>query len=110
MAMRHKKVFGLMIVRGMAVRKMPTTMQEVTVRDGKGGKDRMTLFPEVIHTAMRDHLERVRMVHERDGADGDGCVSLPHALARTYPRWQRPITHRDVVVVSRSAAQATRDR
>ena len=43
---------------------------------------------------MRDHLERVRMVHERDVADGYGRVYLPHALARKYPtasrewRWQ----------------------
>jgi integron integrase len=69
-------------------------MPEVTVRDGKGEKDRLTLFPEAVHAVMREHLERVRIVHEKDLADGYGRVYLPHALARKYPnadrewRWQ----------------------
>jgi hypothetical protein len=57
-------------------------MQEVSVRDGKGEKDRMTLFPEALQTVMRDHRERVRMLHEHDLAAGYGRVYLPHALAR----------------------------
>jgi integrase len=38
---------------------------------------------------MRDHLERVRIVHEKDLADGYGRVYLPHALARKYPNAER---------------------
>jgi len=78
----------------LRVQDLDFSMQEVTVQDGKGDKDRLTLFPEAIHMVMRDHLERVRIMHEKDLADGYGRVYLPHALARKYPnaeqewRWQ----------------------
>ena len=78
----------------LRVQDLDFSMQEVTVRDDKGDKDRLTLFPEAIHVVMRDHLERVRIMHEKDLADGYGRVYLPHALARKYPnaeqewRWQ----------------------
>src|SRR5438094_330472 len=54
----------------------------------------MTLLPEALQTVMHDHLARVRMLHTHDLAAGSGRVSLPHALAHTYPhahrewRWQ----------------------
>jgi integron integrase len=67
---------------------------ELTVRAGKGGKDRCTVLPEVARAPLRAHLERVRALHGRDLARGDGRVALPHALARKWPdagrdwRWQ----------------------
>jgi integron integrase len=67
---------------------------EITVRDGKGGKDRMTMLPASIKPALKEQLRRARAVHERDLADGFGCVQLPDALERKYPaapaewRWQ----------------------
>jgi integron integrase len=67
---------------------------ELTVRDGKGGKDRVTMLPRALEPALRDQLRRARLLHERDLADGWGRVQLPHALARKYPaapaewRWQ----------------------
>ncbi len=57
-------------------------MNEITVRDGKGNKDRITLFPETIQPVLREHLERVKLVHEKDLADGYGSVYLPYALER----------------------------
>jgi len=87
---------GLRLIEGLRLRvqDIDFSLHEVIVRDGKGEKDRMTLFPEALHTVMRDHLERVRMLHEHDLAAGYGRVYLPHALARKYPhanqewRWQ----------------------
>lgn len=87
---------GLRLIEGLRLRvqDIDCSLHEVIVRDGKGEKDRITLFPEVLHTVMRDHLERVRMLHEHDLATGYGRVYLPHALARKYPhanrewRWQ----------------------
>jgi integron integrase len=87
---------GLRLIEGLRLRVQDVdfSLHEVSVRDGKGEKDRITLFPEAIHTVMRDHLERVRMLHEHDLAAGYGRVYLPHALARKYPnanrewRWQ----------------------
>ncbi len=59
-------------------------MNEITVRDGKGNKDRITLFPETIQPLLREHLERIKLIHEKDLADGYGRVYLPYALERKY--------------------------
>lgn len=58
---------------------------EITVRDGKGKKDRMTMLPETAKNALRSHLLRVRHLHESDVKGGNGRVWLPDALARKYP-------------------------
>src|SRR2546427_1123124 len=78
---------GLRLIEGLRLRVQDVdfSLQEVSVRDGKGEKDRITLLPEALHPVMRDHLERVRMLHEQDLAAGYGRVYLPHALARKYP-------------------------
>lgn len=54
----------------------------LTVRQGKGNRDRQTLFPEPLHTPMRRHLATVRAQHEQDLDAGAGYVALPGALAR----------------------------
>jgi integron integrase len=61
----------------------------VTVRDGKGGKDRVTMLPVNLAQPLQRHLERVRAQHEQDLEDGVGEVYLPHALARKYPQAAR---------------------
>src|SRR5262245_33176750 len=80
-------VSGLRLIEGLRLRvqDIDGSLHAVRVRDGKGDKDRPTLFPKAIHTVMRDHLECVRMLRAHDLAAGDRRVSLPHALARTYP-------------------------
>lgn len=57
----------------------------LAVRDGKGAKDRVTLLPEVLKQALKDHLQRIRQVHQRDLRQGYGVVHLPYALVRKYP-------------------------
>lgn len=67
---------------------------QIVVRDGKGGKDRVTMLPESLKGPLKDQLRRVEVVHKRDLADGWGRVVLPEALGRKYPnaaaewRWQ----------------------
>jgi integrase len=57
-------------------------------------KDRITMLPESLKSQLREHLKRVKVVLERDWADGWGRVMLPDALGRKYPnapkdrRWQ----------------------
>jgi len=63
--------------------------KQVTVRDGKGMKDRVTPFPDNLESLFRNHLERVKMIHEKDLAQGYGSVYLPNALARKYPKAER---------------------
>ena len=59
--------------------------RQLSVRDGKGGKDRSTLFPEPLHAPLRRHLEEVRTLFEKDMANGAAGVYLPNALERKFP-------------------------
>ena len=59
--------------------------QTVTVRSGKGGKDRVTLFPTSIHARMRVHLDSVRVQYLEDRRLDRPGVPLPNALERKYP-------------------------
>lgn len=67
---------------------------EITVHDGKGGKDRITMLPELLKNPLQEHLRKVKAIHERDLAEGWGRVLMPDALDRKYPnapkewRWQ----------------------
>ena len=64
-------------------------MNEITVRNGKGFKDRITLLPKPLQPALREHLERVKILHENDLAAGYGYVYLPYALERKYTNADR---------------------
>jgi integron integrase len=67
---------------------------QIMVRDGKGGKDRVTPLPTSLETQLKAHIEFVRALHQRDLAEGYGSVFLPHAYAEknsgaaTDWRWQ----------------------
>jgi len=67
---------------------------EITVRDGKGAKDRITLLPQSLIDPLRDHLRKVKVIHELDLAEGWGRVALPTVLDRKYPNapaeWRWP--------------------
>jgi integron integrase len=58
---------------------------QIIVRDGKGGKDRVTMLPDALVPFLQEHLQRVKLLHEGDLAQGYGCVYLPYALERKYP-------------------------
>jgi integrase len=62
---------------------------ELTVRDGKGGKDRVTMLPAALRQPLREHLTRVKAQHDADLAAGRGSVALPGALRRKYPNAPR---------------------
>jgi integron integrase len=70
----------------LRVKDVDFAYRQVLVRDGKGGKDRVTMLPEQVVQPLQAHLGRVRALHQRDLAAGHGEVSLPFALARKYPR------------------------
>ena len=58
---------------------------QITVRSGKGDKDRMTMLPVSVAEPLREHLERVRRLHGEELAAGRGEVWLPEALGRKSP-------------------------
>lgn len=62
---------------------------EITVRDGKGAKDRRTVLPQSLVQPLKGEVERVRALHAIDLSVGFGSVWLPHALARKYPNAPR---------------------
>ena len=57
----------------------------LTVRDGKGRKDRVTMIPETLVSALQQHLGRVRLLWEQDRRDSLPGVWLPDALDEKYP-------------------------
>ncbi len=58
---------------------------QLTIRRGKGGKDRFALFPEGIRDDLRRQVEAVRKHHQEDLSRGAGWVLLDEALRRKYP-------------------------
>ena len=78
----------------LRVQDIDFSRNEITVRDGKGAKDRITMLPESLKEPLRQHLVKTKSVHESDIKDGWGYVLMPYALDRKYPnaprdwRWQ----------------------
>jgi integron integrase len=70
----------------MRAKDVDLTRKEITVRSGKGAKDRMTVLPARVVPALSAHLENVGRQHQADLRRGEGSVELPDALARKYPR------------------------
>lgn len=78
----------------LRVKDLDFEMKQLTVRDGKGSKDRYTVLPDAVMPALQEHLQMVRIIHNNDLKQGLGSVYLPGALDRKYPaaarewRWQ----------------------
>ena len=97
---------GMRLMEGLRLRVKDVEFErrEIVVRDGKGGKDRVTMLPDRLIAPLRAHLDRVRALHEQDLAEGFGTVLLPDALAeksKAAPRawgwqWVFPSTQRSV--------------
>jgi integron integrase len=87
---------GLRLMEGLRLRVQDVDfqMKQITVRDGKGAKDRYTVLAESVIPELQLHLQRVRSMHEADLRADAGAVYLPGALGRKYPsaarewRWQ----------------------
>ena len=69
----------------LRVKDLDFDRREVTVHDGKGRKDRVTMLPDLLKPSLLGHLAMVRELHERDLSQGAGAVALPDALDRKYP-------------------------
>lgn len=69
----------------LRVKDLDFDRREVTVREGKGGKDRVTMLPVSLSAPLFEHLEHVRALYKGDRAAGLPGVYLPDALDRKYP-------------------------
>jgi len=61
----------------------------ITVHDGKGEKDRVTILPASLVEPLQAHLLKVQQIHNRDLEHGFGQVGLPYALPRKYSNVDR---------------------
>jgi len=59
--------------------------REILIRGGKGNKDRVTVLPDKLRDSLQLHLDKVKLLHDKDLKNGYGCVYLPYALERKYP-------------------------
>lgn len=101
---------------------------QITVRSGKGAKDRVTMLPEALKAPLKKHLQQVQLLHQKDKEEGFGRVILPGSLDKKYPnaagdwiwqwvfpqerRWRNPETkdegrfHMDPSVLQRAVHEA----
>src|SRR5262245_50647842 len=73
----------------LRVKDIDFTYGQLTIRDGKGEKDRITMLPRRLRHPLMRHLQKVEVIHEQDVAAGYGEVFLPYALASNYPNAPR---------------------
>lgn len=64
---------------------------EITVRGGKGGKDRRTMLPASMVVALKEEIARATQLHDLDVREGFGETRLPFAFARKYPKAGREL-------------------
>jgi len=69
----------------LRVKDLHFAQHRVTVRHGKGMKDRITVLPDTLVIPLQEHLRRVKLIREQDLNQGYGSVYLPYALERKYP-------------------------
>src|SRR5688572_9985577 len=75
----------LMEALRLRVKDVDFGMSQITVRGGKGDRDRVTMLPGAVRAEVERQLLRVSRQHQRDMAGGMGRTRLPHALAKKYP-------------------------
>jgi integron integrase len=92
----------------LRVQDVDFSYRQITVRNGKGLKDRVTPFAGHLQEAIKHHLVQVKETHQNDLDKGFGQVYLPFALARKYPNaasdwgWQYVFPSRSLAVDPRS--------
>ena len=79
----------LMEALRLRVKDIDFATNQITVREGKGQKDRITMLPGSVKANLMRHLQQVRKVHQKDIARGLGRVYLPDAVSRKYPNASR---------------------
>ena len=79
---------GMRLLEGLRLRVKDVGFErrEILVRDGKGGKDRITVLPENLILPLQQQMAQSKALHDRDVAEGFGRVWLPDALAVKFPR------------------------
>jgi integron integrase len=82
---------------------------QITVRDAKGGRDRITMLPVSLVEPLRRQIEKRRLIHEEDLAAGHGKVYLPGAFAKKNPGAARELGWQ-YLFASRNRSSDPRDK
>jgi site-specific recombinase XerD len=69
----------------LRVKDVDFAYQQITVRDGKGAQDQVTILPQMLQMPLQRHLAKVQLLHEEDLQEGYGDVYLPYAFERKDP-------------------------
>jgi integron integrase len=69
----------------LRVKDIDFSNRHILVHDGKGGDDRITMLPDSISVALREHLVQGKALHQKDLSLGFGSVYIPDGLAKKYP-------------------------
>ncbi|ACD95965.1 integron integrase [Trichlorobacter lovleyi] len=78
---------GMRLLEGLRLRVQDLDFEraELLIREGKGGKDRVTMLPQSLLKPLQEHLKQVKQAHEQDLLKGYGEVWLSESVARKYP-------------------------
>jgi integron integrase len=82
---------------------------QITIRDAKGGRDRVTMLPVSLVESLRRQIEKRRILHEEDVAAGFGSVFLPGAITRKYPNAGKEFGWQYIFASSRRSSDPRED-
>ena len=84
---------GLRIMEGLRLRVHDLDLEymQITLREGKGGKDRKALVPQALRADLANQLASRKSLHDADLIAGRADVELPDALRRKYPHASRQL-------------------
>ena len=76
----------LMELLSLRIKDVDLERRQLIIRQGKGGKDRVTVLPDALVERLRAHVERLRRLHAEDREAGWPGVWMPEGLERKYPK------------------------
>jgi integron integrase len=75
----------LMECYSLRIKDIDFERKEITIRNGKGGKDRVTVLPDAIVKDLKAQIDKCRFLYQQDRSNGVPGVYLPNGLERKYP-------------------------
>jgi integron integrase len=93
----HRLIIQLLYGTGMRqtealslrVKDIDFNQHQIIIRNAKGMKDRITMLPDSLMPDLKAHLDRAKLFHQQDLAEGYGSAWLPFAIDRKYPNSDR---------------------
>jgi integron integrase len=72
-------------VVSLRIKDVSLNRREIIVREGKGGRDRVTMLPEALVAEVTDQIDRVRRLRFKDAMRGHGFAMLPESYRKKSP-------------------------